>query len=256
VEEVQLLIKAANKFPGGVSDRWETIAAYIALHTGLPQRDPDDVIKKSKAVQKGSSQEATVRQLQFQKKTYDVTDAPSVRYDIEGEVPPVVAVQPSDAKKPASKKKAPAAAAVTETAKKPTSSSPSPSTSTAAPPKTSALAAVTGGGAPAPAPASLWTAAEQKLLESGLKAYPPSWQGEGDRWDKIAEAVPGRTKKECKLRVKVSLTRNPVSPHILPIKQWSNANICFIFFISLVCSTCKIKSRPRKQQRLGSDCYC
>ncbi|KAG0256710.1 hypothetical protein BGZ95_005432, partial [Linnemannia exigua] len=58
-EEVALLIKAANKFPGGVSDRWETIAAYVALHTGLPQRDPDDVIKKSKAVQKGSHQEAT-----------------------------------------------------------------------------------------------------------------------------------------------------------------------------------------------------
>ncbi|KAG0024973.1 DnaJ (Hsp40), sub C, member 2, partial [Podila clonocystis] len=202
VEEVQLLIKAANKFPGGVSDRWETIAAYIALHTGLPQRDADDVIKKSKAVQKGSSQEATVRQLQFQKKTYDVTDAPSVRYDIDGEVPPVVAVQSSDAKKPVSKKKVPAAAAAaaTETAKKPVPSTPA--STSAAPPKTSALAAVTGGGAPAPAPASLWTAAEQKLLESGLKAYPPSWQGEGDRWDKIAEAVPGRTKKECKLRVK------------------------------------------------------
>ncbi|KAG0040187.1 DnaJ (Hsp40), sub C, member 2 [Podila clonocystis] len=202
VEEVQLLIKAANKFPGGVSDRWETIAAYIALHTGLPQRDADDVIKKSKAVQKGSSQEATVRQLQFQKKTYDVTDAPSVRYDIDGEVPPVAGVQSSDAKKPVSKKKAPAAAgtAATETAKKPVPSTPA--STSLAPPKTSALAAVTGGGAPAPAPASLWTAAEQKLLESGLKAYPPSWQGEGDRWDKIAEAVPGRTKKECKLRVK------------------------------------------------------
>jgi len=170
------------------------------------------VIKKSKAVQKGSSQEATVRQLQFQKKTYDVTDAPSIRYDIEGEVPPVV-----DVKKPASKKKspatAPATAPATEPSKKPTSASPPASTS-ATPAKTSALAAVTGGSVPAPAPASLWTAAEQKMLESGLKAYPPSWQGEGDRWDKIAEAVPGRTKKECKLRVKVSLTRNPVSPHI------------------------------------------
>ncbi|KAI9231117.1 MAG: hypothetical protein BYD32DRAFT_467463 [Podila humilis] len=194
VEEVALLIKAANKFPGGVSDRWETIAAYVALHTGLPQRDPDDVIKKSKAVQKGSSQEATVRQLQFQKKTYDVTDAPSVRYDIEGEVPPVV-----DAKKPASKKKAPATAPATEPSKKPTS--PTPPASTSATPKTPALAAVTGGSVP-PAPASLWTAAEQKMLETGLKAYPPSWQGEGDRWDKIAETVPGRTKKECKLRVK------------------------------------------------------
>ncbi|GJJ69384.1 DnaJ homolog subfamily C member 2 [Entomortierella parvispora] len=218
VEEVALLIKAANKFPGGVSNRWDTIAAYVALHTGLPQRDADDVIKKSKAVQKGSSQEATVRQLQFQKKTYDIADAPSVRYDIEGEVPPVVsasddtkastaqaiaaaaAVGAGSKTKP--KKKAPTAADVPAAAKP---IAPTPPTA-ATPPtsgKTAALAAVSSPvAAAAPPAASLWTTAEQKSLEAGLKSFPPSWQGEGDRWDKIAEAVPGRTKKECKLRVK------------------------------------------------------
>ncbi|KAF9102056.1 DnaJ (Hsp40), sub C, member 2 [Mortierella sp. GBA35] len=216
VEEVQLLIKAANKFPGGVSDRWETIAAYIALHTGLPQRDPDDVIKKSKAVQKGSHQEATVRQLQFQKKTYDIADAPTVRYNVEGEVPPVVAgdvpvattVDVASGKK---KKKgavtATPAANTNASAAKPTPVAPTATTTppSSGPAKTAALAAVTSPtttAAPAGPAASLWTAAEQKLLEAGMKAYPPSWQGEGDRWDKIAESVPGRTKKECKLRVK------------------------------------------------------
>ncbi|KAG0371912.1 hypothetical protein BGX24_001003 [Mortierella sp. AD032] len=226
VEEVALLIKAANKFPGGVSDRWETIAAYVALHTGLPQRDPEDVIKKSKAVQKGSHQEATVRQLQFQKKTYDIADAPTVRYDIEGEVKPVVVVEQtavpavSEGKK---KKKgtvaatptttaagatpAPKAAAPPPTAPVPTSTTAT-ATSGAGAPKTAALAALsspttaTPAAATAASAASLWTAAEQKLLEGGMKAFPPSWQGEGDRWDKIAESVPGRTKKECKLRVK------------------------------------------------------
>ncbi|KAF9274502.1 hypothetical protein BGZ68_000581 [Mortierella alpina] len=236
VEEVALLIKAANKFPGGVSDRWETIGAYVALHTGLPQRDPEDVIKKSKSVQRGTSQEQeTVRQLQFHKKTYDIADAPSVRYDIEGEVPPVVteAVPVGDAvaaamevasgkkqKKKTSVKDAPATSATPKTTKaaaaSTSTSSSSPSkvsttsgagtTAPASSVKTPALAAATAStpavaAATAPA-ASLWTAAEQKLLEGGMKAFPPSWQGEGDRWDKIAEAVPGRTKKDCKLRVK------------------------------------------------------
>ncbi|KAF9187709.1 hypothetical protein BGZ50_001770 [Haplosporangium sp. Z 11] len=206
VEEVALLIKAANKFPGGVQDRWETIAAYVALHTGLPQRDPDDVIKKSKAVQKGSSQEATVRQLQFQKKTYDIADAPSLRYNIEGEVPAPATNDISTA--------AAIAAAVNVAAgkkgKKKAATPPLTSASTAAPApaqssgKSAALtAALTPSSSSTPPPAaSLWSAAEQKLLEAGMKAYPPSWQGEGDRWDKIADSVPGRTKKECKLRVK------------------------------------------------------
>ncbi|KAF9403756.1 hypothetical protein BGZ94_004528, partial [Podila epigama] len=224
VEEVALLIKAANKFPGGVSNRWETIAAYVALHTGLPQRDPEDVIKKSKAVQKGTSQEATVRQLQFQKKTMEITDAPSVRYDIEGEVPPVVATPASNAdaaKNPVNKKKASGSstsaakgsrpASTSGSATSPTSQKPlTPTVTTESnqatsptTPKSAALAAALGATpAAAPPAASLWTAAEQKSLESGLKAFPPSWQGEGDRWDKIAECVPGRTKKECKLRVK------------------------------------------------------
>ncbi|CAG8665485.1 19970_t:CDS:2, partial [Racocetra fulgida] len=62
--------------------------------------------------------------------------------------------------------------------------------------------------APAPAangPAAttnVWAAAQQAQLERALQAYPPSWKGEGDRWDKIAEAVENKTKKECKLRVK------------------------------------------------------
>lgn len=237
VEEVALLIKAANKFPGGVSDRWETIAAYVALHTGLPQRDADDVIKKSKAVQKGSHQEATVRQLQFQKKTYDIAEAPTVRYDIDDEVPPVAAGAGDAASAKKTKKKVPAAGttpakvnaspapkAATPTAPVTATTTPAPTpaagtpvaASTTTPPtssgagaKTAALAALTSptaAAAPAAAPAaSLWTAAEQKLLEAGMKAYPPSWQGEGDRWDKIAESVPGRSKKECKLRVKVSI---------------------------------------------------
>ncbi|XP_077449548.1 dnaJ homolog subfamily C member 2 [Stigmatopora argus] len=51
-----------------------------------------------------------------------------------------------------------------------------------------------GDGSPAP-----WTTEEQKLLEQALKTYPVSTP---ERWEKIADAVPGRNKKDCMKRYK------------------------------------------------------
>jgi DnaJ family protein C protein 2 len=48
-----------------------------------------------------------------------------------------------------------------------------------------------------PAP---WTAEEQKLLEQAMRTYSAN---EPDRWDKIAECIPCRTKKDCMKRYKV-----------------------------------------------------
>ncbi len=50
--------------------------------------------------------------------------------------------------------------------------------------------------------ATNWTAAQQAQLERALQTYPPNC-GNVDRWDKIAAEVEDKTKKECKLRVKV-----------------------------------------------------
>lgn len=46
---------------------------------------------------------------------------------------------------------------------------------------------------------SVWQADEQRLLEQALKTYPASTP---DRWDRIAECVPTRSKKECMRRYK------------------------------------------------------
>ncbi|XP_057711301.1 dnaJ homolog subfamily C member 2 isoform X2 [Corythoichthys intestinalis] len=51
-----------------------------------------------------------------------------------------------------------------------------------------------GDGSPAP-----WTTEEQKLLEQALKTYPVSTP---ERWEKIADSVPGRNKKDCMKRYK------------------------------------------------------
>ncbi|ODM90339.1 DnaJ subfamily C member 2 [Orchesella cincta] len=47
----------------------------------------------------------------------------------------------------------------------------------------------------------VWTAQEQKLLEQALKTYSAAAHP-GDRWEKVAESVPGRSKKECMARFK------------------------------------------------------
>jgi len=44
-----------------------------------------------------------------------------------------------------------------------------------------------------------WSAEEQAFLEQALKTFPSSV---ADRWDKIAESIPGRTKKDCMKRYK------------------------------------------------------
>uniref|UniRef100_A0A8C9Y5E4 DnaJ homolog subfamily C member 2 n=1 Tax=Sander lucioperca TaxID=283035 RepID=A0A8C9Y5E4_SANLU len=54
-----------------------------------------------------------------------------------------------------------------------------------------------------------WTTEEQKLLEQALKTYPVSTP---ERWEKIAAAVPGRSKKDCMKRYKVRRSKKRATP--------------------------------------------
>ncbi|RKP06319.1 hypothetical protein THASP1DRAFT_22327, partial [Thamnocephalis sphaerospora] len=85
-EEIAILIKAVSKFPGGSRKRWETISEYVAVHSGQAARSNEELIAKSKDLQRGatSMQADAVRQLQFVKKHADtrINDEPSIRFDV------------------------------------------------------------------------------------------------------------------------------------------------------------------------------
>lgn len=49
-----------------------------------------------------------------------------------------------------------------------------------------------------------WTQEEQKMLELGLRSYPSSDQ---QRWDRISNTIPTRTKRECLVRFKELIDR-------------------------------------------------
>jgi len=72
VEEMAAFIKAANRFRPGVTNRWNQISEYVAQHSGKPPRTSEELIKKSKEVQKGAIalDEKDVRKLQLLKKKY------------------------------------------------------------------------------------------------------------------------------------------------------------------------------------------
>eukprot|EP00002_Diphylleia_rotans_P033461 TRINITY_DN7115_c0_g2_i1.p1 TRINITY_DN7115_c0_g2~~TRINITY_DN7115_c0_g2_i1.p1 ORF type:complete len:454 (+),score=142.02 TRINITY_DN7115_c0_g2_i1:617-1978(+) len=78
----------------------------------------------------------------------------------------------------------------------PESPAPSPSVPVASPPVVKEEAEKPKQAAATP---SVWSAEQQKALESGLKLFNAQMT---DRWDRIAEMVPGKTKKDCIARFK------------------------------------------------------
>ncbi|CAG8558671.1 11660_t:CDS:10 [Diversispora eburnea] len=229
VDEISLLIKAANKFPGGSLN-----SEFVADHSGKPPRSNEELIKKSKEVQKGANalDEDDVRKLQHQKKHTDtrIYEDPSMReatinYDdklrtqtnvqtnvqtnMQTNVQTNAQTNAQNNSKTSSKQgknkmkskslSQPIESRITEvsavkveTSIKSTEANSINGSTSKASSSPSSSTSVT----------NVWTATQQAQLERALQMYPPSWKGDVDRWDKISSAVEGKTKKECKLRVK------------------------------------------------------
>ncbi|CAG8440706.1 13593_t:CDS:10 [Ambispora gerdemannii] len=230
VEEISLLIKAANKFPGGTLNRWETISEYVAYHARLPPRNNEELIQKSKDVKKGTIalDEEAVRKLQHQKKHADtrITEDPSIREaTINYDDPILLATEnKSNPSKSKTSKKKSKTRTIDNTSTSTNSSTPTSTDTitkstyigndlikknqvtkengTGSATKPEDLTEITSTPTTNNTSATTWTAEQQAQLERALQAYPPSWKGNGDRWDNITNAVEGKTKKECKLRVK------------------------------------------------------
>lgn len=189
-ENVQLLIKAVNLFPAGTNQRWEVVANFINQHaTNLPDGvnfNSKDVLNKAKDIQSSdftkNDLKAQMNQKAFEsfektKKELKVVDNSEISTKDSGDV----------IKKEGKKGK------MTNGDVKPLMNGHSEKPEV----KTNGTTAP---GATTPAPeAKTWTKDEQSLLEQAIKTYPVSTP---DRWDRIAECIPNRTKKECLKRVK------------------------------------------------------
>jgi DnaJ family protein C protein 2 len=171
---IQLLIKAVNLFPAGTNQRWEVVANFINLHaTNLPENvqfNAKEVLAKAKDIQ---SSDFSKNDLKSQVNQNAFESFEKNRKELKH-------IDNSEISQ-----KDPGAGAkkmVNGDGKK---------------------KEVNGGVAKAEAKeskeAKVWTKDEQSLLEQAIKTYPVSTP---DRWDRIAECVPNRNKKECLRRVK------------------------------------------------------
>lgn len=182
-ENMQLLIKAVNLFPAGTVQRWEVIANYLNQHgTNLGGKKfiARDVLNKAKDLQssdftknslKSQANEDAFASFQKSKKELKIIDQADISVN-DDDVPS--SVQPKQNGVP------------NENAKvKMNGSAKSANSVSSAEPKP-------------------WTKDEQALLEQAMKTFPIST---AERWDRIAECIPNRTKKDCLRRVKELVDR-------------------------------------------------
>lgn len=203
-ENVQILIKAVNLFPAGTVQRWETIANYLNIHCPSATTikfNARDVLNKAKTMQasdfkqKNDANENAFASFEKNKKK------------LKKEVNSEASINDTDVKLVENGKPVnghgggdidePKTNGVPMTNGKaepivPVSAPPAepPSEPTSTPIIQSAN--------------STWTKDEQSILEQAMKTYPVSTP---DRWDRIAECLPNRSKKDCLRRVKELVDR-------------------------------------------------
>lgn len=186
-ENTQLLIKAVNLFPAGTVSRWEVIANFMNQHSSSDFKfSAKDVLNKTKDLQNSDLTELKTKVNQnafgnFEKNKKELKHLDKAEISVaDGSATPA--------------KTTAAAAATTNGVSNNTEEA---ATAKKEAPKT-------------------WTKEEQSLLEQAIKTYPVSTP---DRWDRIAECIPGRTKKDCLKRVKELVDRVNAKKEATQIKK-------------------------------------
>eukprot|EP00929_Paragymnodinium_shiwhaense_P039741 TRINITY_DN2083_c0_g1_i1.p1 TRINITY_DN2083_c0_g1~~TRINITY_DN2083_c0_g1_i1.p1 ORF type:complete len:663 (-),score=268.28 TRINITY_DN2083_c0_g1_i1:210-2198(-) len=176
-EELGVLAKGLQKFPGGTGGRWGVITQFLGQN-GF-HRTEKEVVDKTKELSEGQSLRSMGSQL-------------SAQWTAPG------------AKAKAAPKAAAAAAAAPAAEAKASASYPAAKAAAVAP-KAAAAAPKAAAAAPAAAaekPASEeWSAEQQKALETALQKHPATLD-KNERWRLIADDVPGKTKAQCVERFK------------------------------------------------------
>lgn len=205
-ENVQLLIKAVNIFPAGTNQRWEVVANFINQHaSNLPENvsfNAKDVLNKAKDIQssdftkndlKTQMNQKAFESFEKSKKELKTVDNSEISTKDSGDVKKGsvdIKKMTEDGKK------------ATDEVKKSDTDVEKTQVNGEAEPQVNGHATnpeVKMNGIHPAVEAKTWTKEEQSLLEQAIKTFPVNT---AERWDRIAECIPNRTKKECLKRVK------------------------------------------------------
>ncbi|PVD30290.1 hypothetical protein C0Q70_09554 [Pomacea canaliculata] len=173
-EELILLAKAVNKFPGGTLHRWEKIAEMVG-------RSVEEVTLKSKEI-KGTYimnlSTSAQGDILGKKTKKSVTINDNVITTVEnGETFASVMVLPTEGESTSKRRHRPAKI-----------------------PKTNERTLMIGRTQPSRGLCGeSWTQNQQMIFEWALRHFP---KGTDKRWDKIADQIPGKSKEDCILRFK------------------------------------------------------
>ncbi|KAG0566592.1 hypothetical protein M758_7G068900 [Ceratodon purpureus] len=172
-QEVDLLRKAVAKYPKGTSQRWEVVSNYIGTN-----RTVEEILKGVKTVllQKPDSSKAFDSFLQKRKPGAEINSPLSTREDGEETASPKAAGNGT-----VGGSKQTRAGAESVNAKKVENGTVEESQSNGA----AANGAVEAEG---------WSEAQEVALVKAIKAFP---KDTANRWERIASAVPGKSKAQC-----------------------------------------------------------
>lgn len=177
-EEVELLRKAVQKYPKGTAQRWEVVSSYIGT-----DRSVEEILKAIKTVllQKPDSSKAFDSFLEKRKVANVVIGSPLSTRDESSESPPVQSSSSSmgNSEADTTKKVGPLGVKTEEKAGKQVMSNGNQPVEN---------------GKASKEEQDVWSDVQEGALVKALKAFPKETP---QRWDRIATAVPGKSKGQC-----------------------------------------------------------